>query len=268
MAVSALPETDIDAADLAVRLRAVTKTYDNGVVALGPLDLNVRKGEFISLLGPSGCGKSTALRLIAGLGAPSSGIVNVSHRADRKDGRHPISFVFQEPTLMPWASVRENVRLPLKLAHAAAADADRRIDESLAQVGLSEFADAYPRELSGGMRMRASIARALVTKPRLLLMDEPFAALDEITRFKLNNDLLSVWHHMRGTVVFVTHSVFESVFLSQRILVMTPRPGRIFTEVDIPAPYPRDERFRTSAEYAGYCRRVSEALGHAMGAGP
>ncbi len=138
--------------------------------------------------------------------------------------------------------------------------------QALKRVGLADFADAFPRELSGGMRMRVSIARALVTEPRLLLMDEPFAALDEITRFKLNNDLLALWQDMRDTVIFVTHSVFESVFLSQRILVMTPRPGRVFTEVDIPAPYPRDERFRTSAEYAGYCRQVSEALGQAMGA--
>jgi NitT/TauT family transport system ATP-binding protein len=260
MAVSALPETDIDAADLAVRLRAVTKTYDNGVVALGPLDLNVRKGEFISLLGPSGCGKSTALRLIAGLGAPSSGIVNVSHRADRKDGRHPISFVFQEPTLMPWASVRENVRLPLKLAHAAAADADRRIDEALAQVGLSEFADAYPRELSGGMKMRVSLARALVTDPDILLLDEPFAALDEITRFRLNNDLLELWRKLHMTIIFVTHSVFESVYLSQRVLVMTARPGRLASEFRIATVEPRGEAFRTSAEYAGYCREVSGAL--------
>jgi NitT/TauT family transport system ATP-binding protein len=260
MAVSALSETDIDAADLAVRLRAVTKTYDNGVVALGPLDLNVRKGEFISLLGPSGCGKSTALRLIAGLGAPSSGTVNVSHRADRKDGRHPIGFVFQEPTLMPWASVRENVRLPLKLAHAAAADADRRIQEALAQVGLSEFADAYPRELSGGMKMRVSLARALVTDPDILLLDEPFAALDEITRFRLNNDLLELWRKLHKTIIFVTHSVFESVYLSQRVLVMTSRPGHLAGEFRIATAEPRGEVFRTSAEYAGYCREVSGAL--------
>ena len=209
MAEPALSETDIDAAGLAVRLRAVTKIYDNGVAALGPLDLDVAKGEFVSLLGPSGCGKSTALRLIAGLSAPSAGTVNVSHRANRKDGRHPIGFVFQEPTLMPWASVRENVRLPLKLSHAPATDADSRIEEALAQVGLAEFADAYPRELSGGMKMRVSLARALVTDPDILLLDEPFAALDEITRFRLNNDLLDLWRTLHKTVIFVTHSVFE-----------------------------------------------------------
>ena len=260
MAEPALSEMEFDAAGLAVRLRVVTKAYDNGVTALGPLDLDVAKGEFVSLLGPSGCGKSTALRLIAGLATPSFGTVNVSHRAARADGRHPIGFVFQEPTLMPWASVRENVRLPLKLAHAAAVDADRRIDEALAQVGLNEFAEAYPRELSGGMKMRVSLARALVTDPDILLLDEPFAALDEITRFRLNNDLLDLWRKLGKTIIFVTHSVFESVYLSQRVLVMTARPGRLAAEFRIAAAEPRDEAFRTSAEYAGYCRDVSGAL--------
>src|SRR5437868_6324609 len=259
MAEPALSETDIDAAGLAVRLRAITKVYDNGVAALGPLELEVAKGEFVSLLGPSGCGKSTALRLIAGLSAPSAGTVNVSHHATRADGRHPIGFVFQEPTLMPWTSVRENVRLPLKLAHAPSQEANARIGEALKQVGLSEFADAYPRELSGGMKMRVSLARALVTDPDILLMDEPFAALDEITRFRLNNDLLSLWRNLRKTVIFVTHSVFESVYLSQRVVVMTPRPGRLSAEIRIDTPE-RGEEFRTSAEYAAYCREVSHAL--------
>ena len=209
-------------------LRGVTKVYDNGVAALGPLDLDVRKGEFVSLLGPSGCGKSTALRLIAGLGAPTSGTVGVARSASGDRAGHSIGFVFQEPTLMPWASVRDNVRLPLKLSHAPAAEADARVDAALTQVGLAEFADAYPRELSGGMKMRVSLARALVTDPDILLMDEPFAALDEITRFRLNNDLLALWRNLRKTVIFVTHSVFESVYLSQRVIVMTraPRPDR------------------------------------------
>jgi NitT/TauT family transport system ATP-binding protein len=170
--------------------------------------------------------------------------------------------------LLPWTNVAGNVRLPLKLAHADETRAQGAVAQALERVGLADFAEAYPRELSGGMRMRTSIARALVTEPDLLLMDEPFAALDEITRFKLNNDLLSVWEALRRTVIFVTHSVFESVYLSQRIVVMTPRPGRVFTEIAIPAPYPRDERFRTSADYAGYCRQVAEALAQAMGGAP
>jgi NitT/TauT family transport system ATP-binding protein len=251
---------DIGASDVAVRLRGVTKVYDTGVSALGPLDLDVKRGEFVSLLGPSGCGKSTALRLIAGLSTPSSGTVSVSHRDSESRAGHSIGFVFQEPTLMPWASVRDNVRLPLKLAHEPAAEADQRVGKALAQVGLSEFADAYPRELSGGMKMRVSLARALVTDPDILLMDEPFAALDEITRFRLNNDLLTLWRDLHKTVIFVTHSVFESVYLSQRVLVMTSRPGHLSAEFRIDTPEPRVEDFRMSAGYAEYCREVSKAL--------
>jgi NitT/TauT family transport system ATP-binding protein len=261
MAASA-SSSDIDTnpAGLAVSLRNVTKVYDSGVAALGPFDLYVRRGEFVSLLGPSGCGKSTALRLIAGLNAPTSGTVEVSHRSfDARPG-HSIGFVFQEPTLMPWASVRENVRLPLKLGRVPTTEAEARIARALTQVGLAEFADAFPRELSGGMKMRVSLARALVTDPDILLMDEPFAALDEITRFRLNNDLLTLWRDLRKTVIFVTHSVFESVYLSQRVIVMSARPGRIAAEFRIDAAEPRGEEFRTSVEYAGYCRNVSRAL--------
>jgi NitT/TauT family transport system ATP-binding protein len=250
--------SEMDTAGLAVSLRGVTKIYDTGVAALGPLDLDVPRGEFVSLLGPSGCGKSTALRLIAGLAAPTSGTIGVSSRSGA--ARNSIGFVFQEPTLMPWTSVRENVRLPLKLAHASPAEANARVEAALTQVGLAEFAGAYPRELSGGMKMRVSLARALVTDPDILLMDEPFAALDEITRFRLNNDLLALWRDLRKTVIFVTHSVFESVYLSQRVIVMTARPGKIRAEFRIDAPEPRDEEFRTSADYAGYCRMVSNAL--------
>ncbi|CAN5285462.1 ABC transporter ATP-binding protein [soil metagenome] len=249
----------------AVSLRGVTKVYANGVAALGPLDLTIRAGEFVSLLGPSGCGKSTALRIIAGLNEPTGGSVHVALRGAEDRARRGIGFVFQEPTLMPWATVRGNVQLPLDLAHVAQAEATARADQALAQVGLAEFSDVYPRELSGGMKMRVSLARALVTDPEILLMDEPFAALDEITRFKLNNDLIALWRKLRKTVVFVTHSVFESVYLSQRVVMMTPRPGRIASEFHIDASEPRGEEFRTSSEYAGFCRDVSAALAKASG---
>ncbi len=248
----------------AVALRDVAKTFANGVQALDGLDLDVRPGEFVSLLGPSGCGKSTALRLIAGLSEPSRGSIAWSGGDAAGPRGQDIGFVFQEPTLMPWTTVAKNVALPLRLRHVPADEAAPRVAAALDRVGLAPFRAAYPRELSGGMKMRVSIARALVTDPGLLLMDEPFAALDEITRFKLNNDLLELWRALRKTVVFVTHSVFESVYLSGRIVVMTPRPGRVFKELAIDAPYPRQESFRTSAEYAGYCRIVSEALTQAM----
>ena len=249
-----------DAPELAVALDGVTKDYDSGVMALGPLDLGVARGEFVSLLGPSGCGKSTALRLIAGLAAPTTGSIAVDEGAAGIRRDHRIGFVFQEPTLMPWTSVRENVGLPLKLAHMLAAEARPKVEAALEQVGLIEFADQFPRQLSGGMRMRVSLARALVTNPDILLMDEPFAALDEITRFRLNNDLLALWRSLGMTVIFVTHSVFESVYLSQRVLVMTARPGRLSAEVRIETEEPRGDGFRTSIAYADYCRRVSDAL--------
>ena len=249
-----------------VALRGVGKTFPNGTQALAALDLDVRAGEFVALLGPSGCGKSTALRIIAGLSEPTQGAVEWHPSAAETASESRIGFVFQEPTLMPWASVFNNVLLPLKLKDTPADQAAERVDAALDRVGLQKFGRAYPRELSGGMRMRVSIARALVTEPALLLMDEPFAALDEITRFKLNNDLLQVWQALRPTVVFVTHSVFESVYLSSRVVVMAARPGRVFTEVAIDAPYPRDQNFRTSAEYAALCRRTSTALAQAMSA--
>ncbi|MBA3446409.1 MAG: ABC transporter ATP-binding protein [Pseudaminobacter sp.] len=245
-------------------LRDVGKTFSNGVTALRSVDMAIGEGDFLSLLGPSGCGKSTALRLIAGLSTPTSGVLDwrdsaVSRRSD-------IGFVFQEPTLLPWASVFDNVWLPLRLKGISRAKAQPAVSELLERVHLTGFEDAVPRELSGGMKMRVSIARALVTRPRLLLMDEPFAALDEITRFKLNNDLLDLWKDQRFTVVFVTHSVFESVFLSSRIAVMAARPGRVFGELAINAAYPRDEKFRTSSEYAAFCLHASEALNAAINA--
>jgi NitT/TauT family transport system ATP-binding protein len=238
--------------------RGVGKTFPNGIVALDRLDFSIKQGEFLTLLGPSGCGKSTALRLLAGLIEPSAGEV-VRHDA----GAREIGFVFQEPTLLPWATVAGNVRLPLRLKNIEGQET--RVDEALALVGLEEFRNAFPRELSGGMKMRVSIARALVTRPQLLLMDEPFAALDEITRFKLNDDLLALWRRLNCTVVFVTHSVFESVYLSTRILMFTPRPGSIAAEFAIDAPEPRAGRFRTSPEYGAQCRDVSAALARVMG---
>jgi NitT/TauT family transport system ATP-binding protein len=250
-----------------VALHGVGKTFANGTIALAGLDLEIRKGEFLSLLGPSGCGKSTALRIVAGLSEPNAGVVEWRDPGigGKNEGR--IGFVFQEPTLMPWTSVFNNVLLPLKLKGIAAGKAADRVAAALGRVGLNDFAHAYPRELSGGMRMRVSIARALVTEPELLLMDEPFAALDEITRFKLNNDLLQLWQALRTTVVFVTHSVFESVYLSSRIVVMAARPGRAFTELAVDAPYPRDQNFRLSTQYADFCRRTSAALAEATAAG-
>jgi len=247
-----------------VSLRAVGKTFPNGVTALRDASFSVREHEFVSLLGPSGCGKSTALRILAGLLEPTTGDVTWHGGAAPDGSKGEIGFVFQEPTLMPWTNVAGNVYLPLKLAGIGREAAMPRIREALTRVGLGAFENAYPRELSGGMKMRVSIARALVTQPKLLLMDEPFAALDEITRFRLNNDLLTLWAAMRQTAIFVTHSVFESVYLSSRIIVMTQRPGRVHAQIAVDAPYPRSEAFRTSPEYAALCRKVSEALAEAM----
>jgi NitT/TauT family transport system ATP-binding protein len=249
-----------------VALRGIEKTFAGGTRALDGLDLDVRPGEFLSVLGPSGCGKSTVLRLIAGLTEPTRGAIawTAGRAGPSSPAEQDIGFVFQEPTLMPWATVAKNVVFPLRLRGMAAFEAADRVAAALERVGLSAFRDAYPRALSGGMKMRVSIARALVTDPKLLLMDEPFAALDEITRFKLNNDLIELWRALGKTVVFVTHSVFESVYLSSRVVVMTARPGRISAEIVIDAPYPRGEDFRTSAEYARYCRIASQALHDAM----
>jgi NitT/TauT family transport system ATP-binding protein len=238
----------------------VGKVFGRLTTALEGVDLAVAEGDFLSILGPSGCGKSTLLRIVAGLVPPSAGRVRWSEGARRSS----IGFVFQEPTLMPWASVRDNVYLPLRLAHVRRHEAAPRIDATIEAVGLKGFERAYPRELSGGMRMRVSIARALVTEPRLLLLDEPFAALDEITRFRLNEDLLALWQAHGCTVMFVTHSVFESVFLSSRIAVMAPRPGRIVAEYEIALPYPRGAALRTAAPYAEQCRIVSQRLAEAM----
>jgi len=253
-----------------LQLADVSKTFSNKTRALEGVDLTVRPGEFLTLLGPSGCGKSTLLKMIAGLSAPTTGTIDwpTSTYDALGEPDRSLGFVFQEPTLLPWRTVFDNVYLPLMLGGARRRDVRERIFEVLAQVGLTRFADAYPRELSGGMKMRVSVARAMVTNPRILLMDEPFAALDEITRTKLNNDLLQLFAKNNLTVIFVTHSVYESVYLSSRIVVMSARPGRMSAEIAIAAPYPRNEDFRVSPLYNDYCRRASEALRQAMAQSP
>jgi NitT/TauT family transport system ATP-binding protein len=251
-----------------VSIHNVSKQFANGTLAIRGVDLDLREGEFVSLLGPSGCGKSTLLRIIARLGSPSAGTIEWPTAPHSASGEPEpdLGFVFQDPTLMPWSNTLRNVMLPMTLAGVSKADAEARAAEMLALVGLKGFEKSYPRELSGGMKMRVSIARALVIRPKILLMDEPFAALDEITRHKLNDDLLALWWQNRFTAVFVTHSVFESVYLSQRIVVMAARPGRVMADLRSEAPYPRDGLFRTSAEYAHLCRVASETLKQAIAA--
>jgi NitT/TauT family transport system ATP-binding protein len=246
-----------------ISLSHIRKEFANGTVALEDLSMEVAEGEFLSLLGPSGCGKSTALRLIANLADVSAGSITWPSGGS---ARSDIGFVFQEPTLMPWASVTDNVYLPLKLRGLSKSEALPKIMETLELVGLADFAKVYPRELSGGMKMRVSVARALVTEPKLLLMDEPFAALDEITRFRLNDDLLKLRQAKDVTVIFVTHSVYESVYLSSRIIVMAARPGRVVADLAVGAPYPRDEDFRATMLYTETCKAASHALHGAMAA--
>ena len=244
-----------------IRLDDVHKRYASGLLALQAVSMQVAPGELVTLLGPSGCGKSTVLRLVAALDSASSGQVDApALRATGGPGGADTAFVFQEPTLMPWASVFDNVWLPLRLAGVSRQAAADRVGTQLAAVGLGDFARAYPAELSGGMKMRASIARALVTRPKVLLMDEPFAALDEFTRQKLNADLLAWWQQQRLSLLFVTHSVFEAVFLSQRVLVMGARPGRVLADIAVDEAYPRGNDFRTSTRYAETCRQVTAAL--------
>jgi NitT/TauT family transport system ATP-binding protein len=249
----------------ALSLAHVRREFPGGRLALADVTLDIAAGQFVSLLGASGCGKSTVLRLLSGLDVPSAGTI----ARDLPPGAIP-GYVFQDAALMPWASVRRNVELPLMLRGEAAAAMRERVDAALHAVGLSDSADAVPRELSGGMKMRASLARALVTSPRLWLLDEPFGALDEITRFALNQTLLALCKPADGrapaTAVFVTHSVYEAVFLSERVVVMA-RPGRIVEEVSIDVPYPRDASFRSTPGFAVLCARVSEALQRANVAG-
>jgi len=246
-------------------LEGVRKTYATGTVALAPVDLAVEPGEFLTLLGPSGCGKTTLLNLIAGLLAPDAGRIRWwggDLDATGGAGRR-LAMVFQSPTLMPWSRIRANVRLPLDLAGTPRAAADASVDEALALVGLNDAATHFPRELSGGMQMRASIARALVTSPDLLLMDEPFGALDEFTRQRLDDELLGLWAAKHLTVVFVTHSIIEAVYLSSRVVVMGARPGRVLASVAIDEPYPRSEAFRASATFGAYGRQLSHLVADA-----
>ncbi len=258
-----------------VELRGVGKRFAADVEALSGIDLSVARGEFVSLLGPSGCGKSTLLRIIAGLLAPSTGSCHLAigggtvitpTRTAIPTGR--IGFVFQDPTLMPWSTVGGNVLLPFRIAGRVGPSHRDRVAAAVAAVGLAGFEQAYPHQLSGGMRMRVSIARALVTDPDLLLLDEPFAALDEITRLALNADLLRLWERHRPTILFVTHSVFESVYLSTRIAVMTPRPGHIVADLRVDLPQPRERAVRTAPEYGAMCDTVSAMLAEAMGESP
>jgi NitT/TauT family transport system ATP-binding protein len=245
----------------AIEVLSAEQVYPNGTRALTPVSLSIEKGEFVTLLGPSGCGKSTLLKMIAGLLEPSDGRILLSRKpVQEANADHQLSFVFQEATLMPWATVEANVRLPLDLAGLPKAVSTPRVMEALQLVGLSKFAQQRPRELSGGMQMRVSIARGLVTQPQLLLMDEPFGALDEITRNRLDADLLKLWQQQGLTVVFVTHSITEAVYLSNRVIMMAARPGRVVEDLRIRAPYPRDDAFRTSPEFNEMVRHLHERL--------
>ncbi|GAB2550421.1 ABC transporter ATP-binding protein [Leucobacter ruminantium] len=236
-----------------IRVEGASKVYPNGTVALSPVDLNIRDREFVSLLGPSGCGKSTLLRVIAGLIDPSEGDVKINGDAQR-------AFVFQDPTMLPWRNVEKNARLLLELENIPREERERRVSDALELVGLAGFEKSYPRGLSGGMRMRLSLARALALQPELFLMDEPFSALDEITREVMQLELLRIWQERGFTSVFVTHNLFEAVFLSHRVVVMSPRPGRIVKVFDIPFEYPRKEELRADPEFQALCQEISDCL--------
>jgi len=252
----------LNSAPVVVEADAVSMSFAGAVQALDDVSFSFRQGEFVSLAGPSGCGKSTLLRLIAGLASPTAGAVRVAGLPPKLARRQKtqMSFVFQDATLLPWRSTADNVRLPLELAGVATPEQDRRIRDGLAMVGLGEFAARRPRELSGGMRMRVSLARALVTRPELLLLDEPFGALDDITRQTLNEELLGLWQEHRWTAVFVTHNISEAAFLSTRILVMSPRPGRIMADLAVPFAVPRRSELRAEAEFARFVGEVGRLL--------
>ena len=241
-------------------IKSVGRRFADGTVALRDVSLRLESGDFIALLGPSGCGKSTLLRLISGLDRPDSGSL------DWDGGRAPaageVGFVFQDATLLPWATAEDNVFLPLRLRGVSRLTALPAVHAALARVGLAGFEQSRPRQLSGGMRMRVSIARALVTRPRLLLMDEPFAALDEFTRHKLQTDLIALWQSIGCTIVFVTHSIYEAAFLARRVVLMTPRPGRIAREIT--SPLVRGPETRLEPGYAALVADISHAMEQAL----
>jgi NitT/TauT family transport system ATP-binding protein len=246
-----------------IEFSAVTKSYGSGRLIVDSLDLKIEKREFVSLLGPSGCGKSTVLKLISGLTRPSGGEIRVDGMTP-ENARETVSFVFQDATLLPWRTVRKNVVLGLELEGVAAPRREQTTKELLELVGLAKVEDAYPRELSGGMKMRVSIARALATNPRLLLMDEPFAALDEMTRDRLDEELLRLREEQKWTGVFVTHSVAEAVFLSTRIIVLAPNPGRVHAVIEVDFSFPRTAELRKTAEFEEFVARTSHILHEAL----
>jgi len=248
-----------------VEILSADKVFPNGTRALAPIDLKIAGSEFLTLIGPSGCGKSTLLKLVANLIEPSDGRILWWSGGFEKvgaDGRS-LAFVFQDPTLMPWARVDVNVRLPLDLGGMPKAASRTRVADALARVGLEGFARHYPRQLSGGMKMRVSIARSLVTEPNLLLMDEPFGALDEFTRQRLDDELLALWRNRRLTIAFVTHSIVEAVYLATRIVVMGARPGRVLETIAVDAPAPRGDAWRMSPGFAEISRRVTARVNEA-----
>lgn len=247
---------------LVAELAQVEVEYGQAGLALGPVDLALSPGEITALVGPSGCGKSTALRLLAGLESPTRGEVRRTIR------RGESAVVFQAPTLAPWLSARDNVALPLELSGLPRREARARAEAALARVGLAAAAGSRPAQLSGGMAMRVSLARALVTEPRLLLLDEPFAALDEITRRALADDVLRLWAETRPAIVFVTHSVEEAVYMASRVVVFSRGPGRIAGEMTVTGPTPRPESFRTTAGFRATVEAVSTVLAKGMEARP
>ncbi len=253
-----------DANQLLVELKNVGKVYPTGTIAVKDANLEVGQGEFVCFVGPSGCGKSTIFNMITGLTEPTEGHMSILQTTPKEARKHnEIAFVFQEHTLLPWSNLLENVMLPLKLRGVPKKQRVEEGERVLELVGLKDYTKALPRQLSGGMKMRVSIARALVSRPKLLLMDEPFGALDEITRQTLQDELLKIWQKdKRMSVLFITHNVFEAVFLSTKVVVMTPRPGKISKIIDIPVPFPRTEEFRSAHEFSELVRITSQALHH------